>query len=338
MMSLVNLVRCLNFLRIEYINFSAICFLLGFFSTHADLKGTLWITVLISIFAFHFFTSWQNDFADFEIDRTHPLRKVGVFIEGIWPKNLLIQLALIQIPILFAIALLSHSKIDAYLYMASALGFMSIYNFFGKKCKYPLITDIAQGIAWGSFSLFGASLFGNPINLISIFVALYFLLLMLIINGIHGGLKDLKNDQSHGAITACIFLGARVENGEVIIPKAVYVYSILTHLAISALSLLVGCQIPTTYPVLFFLALLLLNFISLTYLVRVLRNHGSIFDGVCNSGEFLLLILCVSFAPHLNILPNVVLFSFLAVFPALCCLRYPLLLRILKENPAFQVL
>src|SRR5690606_30702292 len=141
----------------------------------------------------------------------------------------------------------------------------SIYNFFGKRCKYPLITDIAQGIAWGSFALFGASLGGAQMNSIALLVALYFLLIMLIINGIHGGLKDLQNDQHHGAITACIFLGARFENGRIIIPKAVYIYSIFTHLAISTLSLLVGCQISTAHPVFLSVALCLLNIVSLIY-------------------------------------------------------------------------
>ena len=104
---------------------------------------------------------------------------------------------------------------------------MAAYNLWGKRCPVPPLTDLVQGIAWGSLAIYAAYVLGAAPVPMTWMVAAYAVGYTLFMNGVHGGLRDLVNDVGRGARTTAIFLGARPapDGGDPHVPKAVAVFA-----------------------------------------------------------------------------------------------------------------
>jgi len=86
---------------------------------------------------------------------------------------------------------------------------LMIYNLYGKRCPLPLFTDIVQAVGWCALVLFGAFVFAPRAEANTMWLLAYVFVYILLINGIHGGVRDLANDLAHHARTTAIWLGAR---------------------------------------------------------------------------------------------------------------------------------
>ncbi|MGH7288376.1 MAG: hypothetical protein ACREI8_10205, partial [Myxococcota bacterium] len=121
--------------------------------------------------------------------------------------------------------------------LATACSAMAVYDLFGKRCPVPPVTDAAQGIAWAALVWVGAELAGGPRPLTWV-AAAYGFGFTLLINGVHGGLRDLENDFANGARTTAIFLGVRPSpHGCPQIPRRAWVYCFALQLALLGLAL-----------------------------------------------------------------------------------------------------
>jgi hypothetical protein len=104
---------------------------------------------------------------------------------------------------------------------------MGAYNLWGKRCRFPPLTDAIQGLAWASLAIYAAQAFGAEPNAMTWTVAAYVAGFTLLFNGVHGSLRDLRNDFTSGARTTAIFLGARPDpgGGDPVVPPAVATYA-----------------------------------------------------------------------------------------------------------------
>lgn len=309
----IVIARVLNFLRVEYFTHTSFVFFLGFFATNHAVSLSGFITCLSVILSYHLFYCWINDLADLKIDRTNPSRSVGFLVEGlISPRNFLI-LSLIQIPILFFMTYMSRVGNASYLFLAIALILMTVYNVYGKKCKFPFITDAAQGASWSAFILYAATLNGSFPSYETFVIALYFFCFITLINGIHGTLRDLHNDQKHGAKTMSLFLGAREISGKFFFPKAIYWYSISWLIPIAALTYLIPLHKQAHIPMLISI-ISLCNLISFAYFILILYKPMPA-RHLSYHAFFLFFPIFLSLLPYLPIYSTLIILCSLTITP-----------------------
>jgi 4-hydroxybenzoate polyprenyltransferase len=197
-----------RFVRATFFGYTSMLVLLGAGVVERN-PDALTIAVLVVVaLNFHIFGYVHNDVVDLAVDRTAPLRAADPLVNGtIDPSHALIFAGL-QIPISFAVASIVHPS--AWAYGALLVGYCAtvIYNTYGKRCRFPVLTDAVQGVAWISIALFGSLVAGEP-NMLSLAIAAFGFGFIFLINGVHGGLRDLRNDLAHGRKTTAIFFGAR---------------------------------------------------------------------------------------------------------------------------------
>jgi hypothetical protein len=90
---------------------------------------------------------------------------------------------------------------------------MTVYNVWGKKYRRPMVTDGVEGVAWGLLALFGVLATGDAETCLENLWGIATLfscgaLFIFLINGIHGGLRDVANDFANGKHTTALSLGA----------------------------------------------------------------------------------------------------------------------------------
>ncbi len=166
------------------------------------------ITALLCIAAaFHVFGYLHNDLIDLPIDRTQPQRANDPLITGRLKVSHAWLLVAAQIPVSFAIAASVGGNLRALLILS--LGYLTTiaYNLYGKRCRIPMLTDALQGVAWFCLATFGAVLVGG-FNTLTFVIAAFGFAFILLINGVHGGLRDLANDFARGRMTTAIYFGA----------------------------------------------------------------------------------------------------------------------------------
>lgn len=196
-----------NFIRATFFGFTSLLVLLsaGVVEPQPD-AGLIVVLILVAV-NFHCFGYVHNDVVDLPVDRTAPLRGNDPLVTGkISPRAALV----------FAWANLLASFAIAYAIGATwqvhgmlVLGYLAtiVYNLYGKRFRFPFVTDAVQGVAWISIALVGSLLTGKTDGLSYVIAGFGFGFIFLI-NGVHGGLRDLVNDRMHGRINTAIFFGA----------------------------------------------------------------------------------------------------------------------------------
>jgi hypothetical protein len=123
-------------------------------------------------------------------------------------------------------------------YLAAAFALMAAYNRWGKRCPFPPLTDLVQGLGWAALLAYGAAATGRRPTRLTGLLAGYELLLILMVNGVHGGLRDLRNDLATGARTTPIMFGAAERaDGGLAVPPALIAYALALQAALLALPL-----------------------------------------------------------------------------------------------------
>ena len=97
--------------------------------------------------------------------------------------------------------------------LAAAFALLATYDLYGKRCSVPLVTDVVQALGWCALALFGAFSFSPTLQADTIWLLAYVFVYVLLINGVHGGVRDLANDLAHGVRTTAIWFGARPVSG-----------------------------------------------------------------------------------------------------------------------------
>jgi 4-hydroxybenzoate polyprenyltransferase len=215
-----------RFLRIHYYGFTSSLVLFGAASVQAAPTWTM-IGLLLGVAAtFHVFAYVQNDVLDLHVDVTQPLRRDDPLVTGTitpWQAKLLVCA---QLPLSAALIWRAGGPPGAYLAMASSFALMTVYNLYGKRCPVPPVTDLVQGLAWGSLAVVGALLAGGRVTRATVPAVAYGATFLFLINGVHGGLRDLANDLRCGMTTTASYLGARLRpDGQVESSTALQVFA-----------------------------------------------------------------------------------------------------------------
>jgi 4-hydroxybenzoate polyprenyltransferase len=213
------------FVRFSALGGSLVLPLLGAASV-AGRPGPAELAVLLGVAAaFHLFAYVSNDVADLEIDRTEPRRADSPLVRGTIGPGTALAIALVQFPVALLLTAMLRQGAAPRGYLAASFLLLGIYNLWGKRCFFPPLTDLLQGLGWASLVLYGASLTGSPTVLtwtIAVFIAIF----IVMANGVHGALRDIRNDLRCGVRSTAIMFGAcPIDSNRLRIPGALHVYA-----------------------------------------------------------------------------------------------------------------
>lgn len=194
--------------------------------------------------AFHVFAYVFNDVIDLPVDRTQPLRAGDPLVRGDITVDQALLLALMMIPLAAILSAVLGADWRAQAVLLASFAAMAVYDLWGKRCFCPLLTDLSQALGWGGLSLWASLLVGKGELGAAAWLAFGFGVgYILLINGVHGGLRDLANDLRTGSSTTAIFFGARPSASGARMTLSLRVFAtsaqlLLIGLGLAALSLL----------------------------------------------------------------------------------------------------
>ncbi len=236
-----------RFIRFSALGATSILPLLGAASVSPRPPAGLLVGLLAAALLFHCYAYVLNDVIDLPIDRREPQRATFPLVRGLVRPQHALAFALAQIPLLFALTAWLGGGPLAQAALAVALLLMAAYNLWGKRTRFPPLIDLAQGLGWAALLLYGAALAGAPSPLTGALAAFEIVFIMLI-NGVHGPLRDLANDLRCGARTTAILFGARPAASEqpqasslkppasrIFIPPALTAYAVALQLLLAGL-------------------------------------------------------------------------------------------------------
>jgi 4-hydroxybenzoate polyprenyltransferase len=194
--------------------------------------------LLLVGFLFHVALFVHNDLCDLEIDRTEARRRRFPLVSGvITPKQgwLIVAAALIGT---FALNLTLFSpNLESNLLLSAACIFIGLYNGFGKRVRWPPVTDFVQGLGWAAIIVYASRQASSPSALTWLGGA-YYSIYIAFLSGIHGALRDLQNDLSCGARTTAIWLGARPACRGPVITRRLFRYAFTLQILMGLVTLI----------------------------------------------------------------------------------------------------
>lgn len=173
-----------------------------------------------------------NDVVDLPVDRTQPRRASSPLVrDEVSPQAVALAASLFAA---IAVALAAVATAKAALWMAVALLLLLCYDLFGKRVRLTPVTDLIQGLGWAALATCGAAITGDP-TATTARLGGYLTLLIVIVNGVHGAVRDLANDYGSGARTTAILLGAVPRPGRgVLVSRRLAGYAVGLHIAMVA--------------------------------------------------------------------------------------------------------
>jgi 4-hydroxybenzoate polyprenyltransferase len=213
---------------------------------HASAGGSLPRSVLIGLLlvglTFHVVAFALNDLFDLELDRTDPTRAGSPLVAGrITPLAAGIVIAATAVAsfvldwLFFGV---SGARGGASGTVALAAGYACLvfYDAFSKALPVPLVADAVQGAGWACLVWYGA-VRGGGATAGTTLAALFVFGFVVIVNAVHGGLRDLRNDSRRGARTAAIVFGATLQGDVVTVPPLLRGLAWLVQLGLAAIAL-----------------------------------------------------------------------------------------------------
>jgi 4-hydroxybenzoate polyprenyltransferase len=168
--------------------------------------GMLSLVVVVGL-AFHVYAYVLNDVIDLPIDRTEPRRAASPLVTGRVSRAAALGVALAAAIVGLALAVVFGPDGSAVV-LGAAYATMAVYDVWGKRSAFPVVTDLVQGVSWAALLWWGARTVGEP-TAATAWLAAGCVVFILLANGIHGSLRDLGNDLRCGARSMALVLGAR---------------------------------------------------------------------------------------------------------------------------------
>jgi 4-hydroxybenzoate polyprenyltransferase len=196
-----------QFTRFAAVGFSLLLPLLG--AASATRSAAHLDTLIAAAAAFHLYAYVLNDVVDLRFDRLEPLRADDPLVAGRIGPGSALFVAMLQLPVAVVVTALAHPPALAFGALAVAFITITLYDLFGKRTNAPIVTDAVQGVAWAALVLFGALVSGGVAAPSTVTIAGGTFVYILMINGVHGAVRDLPSDLRGGACTTAILLGAR---------------------------------------------------------------------------------------------------------------------------------
>lgn len=200
-------------IRVSAFGFTGLLPLMGAASVASAWSAVQTAWLLAIALAFHVFAYMLNDVVDLWVDRSEPLRADSPLVRGELRRTHALLITWLQVPLAFVLAWAAGAGAAALGWLAVAFVAMTLYDIYGKRCPWPLLTDAVQAAGWCTLLLLGATFFGTAPNAATGWLASYVFLCVMLVNGVHGSLRDLANDHRRGARTTALWLGARPGTG-----------------------------------------------------------------------------------------------------------------------------
>ena len=220
-------------IRVSALGFTLVLPLIGAASAAAHPGLAHMGGLMLVALSFHVFAYVLNDVVDLALDRSEPLRADSPLVRGTVERSRLIVLAWAQWPIAFGLAWALGAHRAALALLALAFAAMAVYDVYGKRCRWPLLTDAVQSVGWCALVGVGAW-WGGPVAVPHTgWIAACVFFCVMLVHGVHGGLRDLANDRRGGARTTAIWLGARPGAATgIVVPRALVAYAVLLQAAL----------------------------------------------------------------------------------------------------------
>jgi 4-hydroxybenzoate polyprenyltransferase len=198
----------------------------------------LTLAVLVAVaLAYHGVAFALNDIIDLPIDRTNPDRAHATLVSGraSVPAAWVVACA-------FAVTSFSLDLIRFH-YETAPLAFLVVgylgligYDVLTKRSRWPMLHDLLLALGCAALLCYAAERTGGLTGR-TLLAATYVALFVVLVNGVHGGLRDLHNDARHGGLTTAAALGARIdEDGGLVLPQRLVAYAWTLDVAMGAVA------------------------------------------------------------------------------------------------------
>lgn len=250
----------------------------------------------------HLFGFGLNDILDYPLDRHVAYRQHSPLVSGQITLAQAWIFVLLQPVLAVLIYLLLPGGPAGLFFLMTSLALSVIYNRWSKRGRLPrFCAEAALAAAVGTLSLTAALALGQALTPPLLLFAATMSLILLLVNSVASGLKDLRSDAELGARSFVLSSGTRVDRaGRVTISPALWAYatSLQVLIAVSFLCLVHVCQ-PAWLQIVLITTLLVLSSSHLVYLLRAhtvpgLRRRGPLLNGYYN-----LFALVIVFMPRL---------------------------------------
>lgn len=203
--------------------------LLGMASAGRAVDAAGLVVALGAATAFHVAAYAGNDLVDLPVDRTDPRRAASPLVRGtVSPRAAAGAVAVAAAVALGTAALAGPVAAAA---MGAALVLLGAYDLWGKRTRVPPVTDLVQGLGWAALACFGAAAAGG-LTAGTGWLAAYVTVMIALVNGVVGAVRDLANDGRHGVRTTALVLGAHVrDDGRHVLPTRFWAYAVVLHVA-----------------------------------------------------------------------------------------------------------
>jgi 4-hydroxybenzoate polyprenyltransferase len=197
----------------------------------------------------HLFGFSLNDILDRHIDEKVPSRAITPLISGnvqLWEVWVFCA---IQVPIAVGVYyFLFRNNLNGLVAIGSSIFLSIVYNLWSKQGNFPkFLAELSLALSVGLLSLAGSLSQIASLPLGSIVFSSALALILLLLNSVPSGLKDIKTDYQSGARSFVIAIGSRMLDADrIFTPKFLWAYSVaLQILVYLCLALLIKLLLPS---------------------------------------------------------------------------------------------
>jgi 4-hydroxybenzoate polyprenyltransferase len=205
--------------------------IVGLATTTGEASVGDWLRLSAVGVLFHVYAYVANDVIDLPIDRTDPRRERDPMVNGHLSPQWGLWIALAALPLMSL--LLINEPFRVAVALAAAVGLLGLYDVAGKTIPIPFLADFVQGAGWAALVLVGVGVGGRP-NAATWWATGFVVVLVAMVNGVHGAVRDIENDRQAGAKTTAVVLGARIREGGLVLRPTILVYAAVLQTAIGA--------------------------------------------------------------------------------------------------------
>lgn len=181
--------------------------------------------LVVVCFAFNVYGYLLNNVVDLPVDRTHPARGGQWLVTGAVSTRTALTIVGPQVPLMLAAHWLFGFPWAAVSWLGAAVGLITLYDLFGKRCPIPLMMDVSLALSGVALTLYGVAATGRAANATAGWVAFSSAVYLLFINAFHNDLRDVDNDTAARQQRTAAFFGSRgVRDGRVHVPGLMALY------------------------------------------------------------------------------------------------------------------
>ena len=261
----------------------------------------------------HMFGFIINDCIDQSIDKNVPYRKKSPLLTGKMKTLETLLFAFFQAILAFVLYYFGlRGSFQGLVVLLVSVFLSSIYNLGSKRGKIPrILAEISLALSIGTLSFAGYLANNNRIiTLDALFFPLSLTLVLLLVNSIANGIKDVETDEQAGAESFVIKMGCKVRDGRIFISPQTRIYSTSIMLLTLFSFILVGSRFSVNYYLYSLIGILILySFLHLRYIFTVRTLVGFRKSIPFLYGYYSYFALCIFLVPWMPLLLKIVFVS-----------------------------